>query len=187
MASSVHRVSTKAWPQVVAQATHINMHPHPQYRRHKGLPWTSTCMASSSSMFYGHQHGLRWWQHRPQTSSTWTSRVHTAWGSSINRRHSSTSLGHSRDHSYPHGLKGLRRGRIMEPGGLSRGPNPENELFSILPLLRARAIRPLDSIFMDRVCKSSRLLHTTLRELVSKDILPSPLQPSPIPVIPLHL
>lgn len=144
-------------------------------------------MAASSCMFYGHQRGLWRWQHRPKTSSKWTSGVHTAWGSSINHRHTSTSLGRSRDHSYQHGLRGLGRGRSMEPGDLSRSPNPDNELFSILPLLRARAMRPLDSIFMDRVCKSSRLLHITLWTLVGKDILPSPLHPYPKPVIPLHL
>lgn len=75
----------------------------------------------------------------------------------------------------------------MEPGGLSRNPDPENEAFSILPFLRARAIRLLDSIFMDGVCKSSRLLHTTLWALAGKGIFPSPLQPSLTSVILLHL
>lgn len=79
-------------------------------------------MASSTSMFHAHQHGLQWWQCRSKTF-TWTWGIDTNWGSSINNRHTSTPRGRSKDHSYQHGLRGLRGRSSVEPGGLSRSPN----------------------------------------------------------------
>lgn len=55
---------------------------------------------------------------------------------------------------------------------LLRRSNPENEPFTldILLLLRIRRIVRLGGVFRGRVCKSSRLLHTTLVALLSKDM-----------------
>lgn len=64
----------------------------------------------------------------------------------------------------------------MGHGGLSRGPNSEDEPFFIadtLLFLRAKVILWLGRAFVGRACVNSRLLHTTLLTSLSND-MPQP-------------